>query len=152
MSLKRKLLFPLFLILSVFVLTACGSAYIDALNPAIDEFNNATSALNAQIDIVNADNAKFTDPQWVADTETKLALLRGAGQALKSLPAPDSDNYAKLSGLVEQLGDATIEAADAYGAAIKSGDVSRISDANPSMDKINELLPQINAEVGRLSE
>jgi hypothetical protein len=72
--------------------------------------------------------------------------------ALKSLPAPDSDEYTKLSGLVEQLGDATIEAADAYSAAIASGDVSRISDANPSMDKINELLPQINAEVGRLSE
>ncbi len=149
---KKKLLLPLLFVLSVFALTACGSAYIDALNPAIDEFNTVTSALNSQIDIVNADNAKFTDPQWVADTETQLALLRGAGKALKNLPAPDSDDYTRLSDLVGQLADAALAAADAYGAAITSGDISRMSDANPSMDKINELLPQINVEVDRLNQ
>ncbi len=147
----KKFVLPMLLTLSVFVLTACGSAYIDALNPAIDQFNNATSSLNAQLDIVNADNAKFTDPKWVADTETALAAVRGAGQAFKNLPEPDSDDYAKLAGLVEQLADATIKIADDYGAAIESQDISNLSAAGDGMDTINELLPQVNAEVARIS-
>ncbi|MFO7583249.1 MAG: hypothetical protein R6W69_00855 [Anaerolineales bacterium] len=147
---KRNFVLPAILVMSIFVLTACGSAYVDALNPALDEFNNAASALNAQVDVVNNDNSKFTDPQWVAESETTLASLRGAGQALKSLPAPDSDDYNRLNSLVQQLADASIGYADAYGAAIKSGDISQADNAGPFMDKINELLPQINAEVSRL--
>jgi len=147
----KKFVLPALLTLSVFVLTACSSAYIDALNPAIDQFNNATNSLNAQLDIVNADNAKFTDPKWVADTETALAAVRGAGQALKNLPEPDSEDYTKLAGLVEQLADATIKIADDYGAAIESQDISNLSAAGDGMDTINELLPQVNAEVVRIS-
>ncbi len=149
---SKKFVLLAMLVVAAFALTACGSAYIDALNPAIDEFNNAAFGLNAQLDIVNADNSKFTDPQWVAETETALATLRGAAQALKNLPEPDSDDYTKLNGLVQQLADATLKAAEAYQAAIKSQDVSRMSDAGPSMDLINSLLPQINAEVARISE
>jgi hypothetical protein len=149
---SKKFVLLAMLVVAAFALTACGSAYIDALNPAIDEFNNAAFGLNAQLDIVNADNGKFTDPQWVAETETALATLRGAAQALKNLPEPDSDDYTKLNGLVQQLADATLKAAEAYQAAIKSQDVSRMSDAGPSMDLINSLLPQINAEVARISE
>lgn len=148
----KKFALLVMLLISVFALTACGSAYVDALNPAIDEFNNAAFGLNAQLDIVNEDNDKFTDPQWVADTQTALATLRGAAQALKNLPEPDSDEYTKLNGLVQQLADATLKAADAYQAAIKSQDPARMSDASASMDLINSLLPQINAEVTRLSE
>jgi hypothetical protein len=147
---RKKLVLPLLFVFAALMLTACGSAYVDALNPAIDEFNNATSAFNAQLDVVNADNAKFTDPQWVADTETTLATLRGAGQALKSLPEPDSEDYTRLASLVEQLGDASISYADTYGAAISAGDISQTDAAGPFMDKINELLPQINAEVTSL--
>lgn len=148
----KKFLLPLVLIFSALALTACGSAYLDALNPAIDEFNNASEKLNAQLDIVNNDNSKFTDPQWVAETETVLSALRGAGMALKNLPEPDSDDYKKLNGLVQQLSNATIKVADDYGAAIKSQDMSQLSDSGSTMDTINELLPQINAEVSRISD
>jgi hypothetical protein len=148
----KKFLLPLVLIFSALALTACGSAYLDALNPAIDEFNNASEKLNAQLDIVNNDNSKFTDPQWVAETETVLSALRGAGQALKNLPEPDSDDYKKLNGLVQQLSNATIKVADDYGAAIKSQDMSQLSASGSTMDTINELLPQINAEVSRISD
>jgi hypothetical protein len=147
---KRNFALPVILLLSIFALTACGSAYVDGLNPAIDEFNNAASAFNAQLDIVNADNGKFTDPEWVAQTETTLAAMRGAGQALKNLPEPDSDDYNRLNSLVQQLADASINFADNYGAAISAGDISQTDAADPFMDKINELLPQINAEVSRL--
>lgn len=152
MSLKKKFLPLVLLLLASLMLTACSSAYIDALNPAIDQFNNASQALNAQLDIVNEDNSKFTDPQWVAETETTLAALRGAGQALKNLPEPDSEDYNNLAGLVSRLADATIKIADDYGAAIESQDMSQMSAAGDGMDTINELLPQINAEVTRLSE
>ena len=148
----KKFLLPLILIFSVLALTACGSSYLDALNPAIDEFNNASEKLNAQLDIVNNDNSKFTDPQWVAETETVLSTLRGAGQALKNLPEPDSDDYKKLSGLVQQLSNATIKVADDYSAAIKSQDMSQLSASGSTMDTINQLLPQINAEVSRISD
>ena len=147
---KRNFVLPAILVLSIFVLTACGSAYVDALNPALDEFNNAASALNTRLDVVNDDNSKFTDPQWVAETETTLASLRGAGQALKNLPEPDSDDYNRLNSLVQQLADASISYADTYGAAIKTGDISQADNAGQFMDKLNELLPQINAEVSRL--
>jgi outer membrane murein-binding lipoprotein Lpp len=147
---KRNFVLPAILVLSIFVLTACGSAYVDALNPAIDEFNSAANAFNAQLDIVNADNGKFTDPEWVAKTETTLAAMRGAGQALKNLPEPDSSDYNRLNSLVQQLADASINFADKYGAAINAGNISLTDDADPYMDKINELLPQINAEVSRL--
>lgn len=149
---KNKFLIVLMVGLLALVLTACGSAYVDALNPAIDEFNNAANGFNAQLDVVNNDNSKFTDPQWVAEAETALAALRGSAQALNNLPEPDSDEYNKLASLVKQLAGATLNAVDAYQAAIESQDVSNISDADPFMDQINTLLPQINAEVGRLSE
>jgi hypothetical protein len=148
---KKVSLVILFGVLAL-ALAACGSAYIDALNPAIDEFNNATQALNAQLDVINADNAKFSDPQWRAETETSLAALRGAAQTLKNLPEPDSEDFNKLNGLVQQLADATLQAADAYGAAIKADNIDMMNDAGPFMDEINELLPQINAEVGRLNQ
>lgn len=149
---KNKFLIMLMVALFALVLTACGSEYVDALNPAIDEFNNAASSFNAQLDVVNNDNSKFTDPQWVAEAETSLSALRGSAQALNNLPAPDSDEYNQLSSLVKQLADATLKATDAYKAAIDSGDISQIDNAGPHMDQINTLLPQINAEVGRLSE
>jgi len=147
---KKSFTLTVLLVLSVFTLTACGSGYVDALNPAIDEFNDAASAFNAQLSIVNNDNSKFTDPQWVAETETTLAAMRGAGQALKNLPEPDSSDYNRLNNLVQQLADASLNFADKYGAAIRAGDISMTDDADPFMDKINELLPQINAEVSRL--
>ena len=147
---KKSFTLTVLLVLSVFTLTACGSGYVDALNPVIDEFNDAASAFNAQLSIVNNDNSKFTDPQWVAETETTLAAMRGAGQALKNLPEPDSSDYNRLNNLVQQLADASLNFADKYGAAIRAGDISMTDDADPFMDKINELLPQINAEVSRL--
>jgi len=149
---NNKVLLMLLVGLLALTLTACGSAYVDALNPAIDEFNNAANNFNAQLDVVNNDNSKFTDPQWVAEAETSLSALRGSAQALNNLPAPDSDEYNKLADLVKQLAGATLKATDAYTAAIDSGDISQIDNAGPHMDQINTLLPQINAEVGRLSE
>lgn len=149
---NSKVLLMLLVGLLALTLTACGSAYVDALNPAIDEFNGAVANFNAQIDVMNSDNAKFTDPQWVAETETTLSALRGSAQALNNLPEPDSDEYTRLAGLVKQLADATLKAVDAYNAAIASGDINQIDNAGPHMDQINSLLPQINAEVGRLNE
>lgn len=149
---NSKVLLMLLVGLLALTLTACGSSYVDALNPAIDEFNGAVASFNAQLDVVNNDNAKFTDPQWAAETQTSLSALRGSAQALNNLPAPDSDDYTRLAGLVKQLADATLKAVDAYNAAIASGDINQIDNAGPHMDQINSLLPQINAEVGRLNE
>lgn len=147
---KKYFVLPVVLVLSVFALTACGSAFVDALNPAIDEFNSAANDFNDQLEIVNRDNDKFTDPEWIASTETTLATLRGAGQALRNLPETDSNEYDRLNGLVQQLADATINFVDRYRAAIAAGDIFLTDDADPYLDLINELLPQINAEISRL--
>ncbi|MBM4236661.1 MAG: hypothetical protein FJ152_09390 [Firmicutes bacterium] len=138
--------------LLVLTLAGCGSTYVDAFNPAIDEFNDALNNFNTQIDVVNDDNSMFTDPQWVAETETTLSVLHGSAQALSTLPEPDSDEYSKLADLTKQLADTTLEAADAFRAAIDSGDINQIDNADPFFDQINSLLPQINAEVGRMNE
>jgi hypothetical protein len=148
---KKKLFLPVLLLIMAFALTACSDAYIEAFNPAIDQLNEAVTAVNAQLDIINADNSKFTDPQWASDTKSTLAVLRGAGQALKNLPAPDSSDYNRLNSLAGQIGDAAIGFADSLGAAIDAGDISQTDAADAYMNKINELLPQINAEVDRIN-
>ncbi len=133
-------------------LMGCGSTYIDAFNPAIDEFNTALTGFNTQVDKVNNDNSMFTDPQWVAETETALSTLHGSAQALNNLPETDSEEYDKLADLTMQMADTTMDAADAFRAAIDSGDIDQLDGADIYIDQINSLLPQLNAEVGRLSE
>ncbi len=148
---KNKFFLPVLLLIIAFALTACSDAYIEAFNPAIDQLNEAVSGINTQLDVINADNAKFTDPEWVSDTKSALAVLRGAGQTLKNLPAPDSSDYNRLNSLAGQIGDAAIGFADSLGKAIDSGDISNTNEADDYMNKINELMPQINAEVDRIN-
>lgn len=150
MFINRKLAIPVILIVMAITLTACSDAFVDALNPAIDVFNEAAENFNDQMDLLTADNEIFSDPDWVASTETSLSVLRGAGLALRNLPEPDSSDYNRLNSLVQQLADATVSFVDTYRTALASGNISLTDDADPYMDKINELLPQINAEISRL--
>ncbi len=132
-------------------LTGCGSDYIDAFNPAIEQFNAAVETVNTQIDALIADNAMFEDAAWQSDTSTALSTLKGAAEALTNLPEPEEE-YARLNELVQELASQTMQAADIYNAAIESQDITKMNDGSGYLDRVNELLPQINAEVDRLNQ
>lgn len=144
---------PLLFLVAVLLLTltGCSSEYIDAFNPAIDQFNTAAVAVSAQMDAVTADNDLFSDPAWQSDTSTALANFKGAAQALANLPDPEEE-YAQLDVLVQELASQSILAADGYNAAIDAQDIEMMNEASSYLDRINELLPQINAEVDRLNQ
>lgn len=138
--------------LLMLALTACGSsAYADALNPAIDQFNAATNTVNVQIDALIADNGLFENAAWKSETVTALSTLKGTAQALSNLPAPEEE-YTRLNALVQELASKTILATDTYKAAIEAQDTTMWEQGGPYLDRINELLPQINAEIDRLNQ
>jgi outer membrane murein-binding lipoprotein Lpp len=138
-------------VLFALMLTACGSEYVDAFNPVIDELNSAAQEVNAQVAIFNNDNAAFEDPQWRSDMESALAALDGAAVAITNLPEADED-YKKLDNLIQQVAEAAFGVVNAYGDAFENDDINLVDDANQYMTEINRLLPQVNAEVTRLSD
>jgi len=147
----KKVILPFLAALLLLTLTGCSSTYIDAFNPAIDQFNLAANAVSAQMDALVADNALFDDPTWQSDTGTILSNFKGAAEALTNLPQPEEE-YVKLNNLVQELASQSMLAADAFNAAIDAQDITKMNDGSQYLDRVNELLPQINAEVDRLNQ
>jgi hypothetical protein len=147
----RKAIFVFLASLLLLTLTGCSSAYIDAFNPAIDQFNAAAVEVSALMDAVTADNALFEDSVWQSDTSTALSNFKGAAQALQSLPEPEED-YVKLNDLVQELASQSILAADTFNDAIAAQDIEMMNKGSSYLERVNELLPQINAEVDRLNQ
>ena len=147
----KKFVFVFLASLLLLTLTGCGSTYIDAFNPAIEQFNTAANAVSAQMDALTADNALFEDAAWQSETSTLLSNFKGAAEALTNLPEPEEE-YVKLNSLVQELASQTMLAADAFNAAISAQDITLMNDGGPYLDRVNELLPQINAEVDRLNQ
>ena len=146
---KTTLVFLVSLLL--LTLTGCSSSYIDAFNPAIEQFNAAANDVSAQMDALVADNALFEDATWQSDTSTALSILKGAAEGLTNLPEPEEE-YVQLNTLVQELASQSMQAADTYNAAIDAQDISMMNDGNQYLDRVNELLPQLNAEVDRLNQ
>jgi hypothetical protein len=146
---KTALVFLVGLLL--LTLTGCSSTYIDAFNPVIEQFNAAATEVSAQMDALLADNALFEDPVWQSNTSTALSNFKGAAEALTNLPEPEEE-YVQLNTLVQELASQSMLAADAYNAAIDAQDTNMMSDGNQYLDRVNELLPQLNAEVDRLNQ
>jgi outer membrane murein-binding lipoprotein Lpp len=137
--------------LLLLTLTGCSSTYIDAFNPTIEQFNTAANEVSAQMDALVADNALFEDAAWQSDTSTALSSFKGAAEALKNLPAPEEE-YVKLNTLVQELASQSMLAADAFNAAIDAQDITMMNEGSSYLTRVNELLPQINAEVDRLNQ
>jgi hypothetical protein len=147
-----KKIIPVFIaILLLLTLTGCGSTYIDAFNPVIEQFNIAANDVSTQMNALIADNALFNDAVWQSDTSTALSNLKGAAEALTNLPQPE-EQYVQLNTLVQEMASQSMLAADAFNAAIEAQDVTMMNNASSYLDRVNELLPQINAEVNRLNQ
>lgn len=151
-SVRTKTIVSLFLAsLLLLTLSGCSSAYVDAIGPVIDEFNASVDKIDVQMSILIADNAMFDDAAWRSETSTALSNWKGTAEALTNLPEPEEE-YAQLNALIQEMASQAILAADAYNAAIDAGDIQLMNDGGPYMDRVNELLPQINAEINRLNQ
>lgn len=137
--------------LLLLTLTGCSSTYIDAFNPTIEQFNAAANEVSAQMEALMADNALFEDANWQSDASTALSNFKGAAEALTNLPEPEEE-YVQLDSLVQELASESMLAADAFNAAIDAQDITMMNDGSSYLDRVNELLPQINAEVDRLNQ
>ncbi len=137
--------------LLLLTLTGCSSTYIDAFNPTIEQFNTAANEVSAQMDALVADNALFEDAAWQSDASTALSSFKGAAEALSNLPEPEEE-YVKLNTLVQELASQSMLAADAFNAAIDAQDITMMNEGSSYLTRVNELLPQINAEVDRLNQ
>ena len=132
-------------------LTGCSSTYVDAFNPAMEEFSTAANELSARLDALIADNALFDDPTWQSETGAIVSTFKGAAEALTKLPQPE-DEYVKLNDLVQEMASQSMLAADAFNAAFAAQDLAKMNDGSKYLDRVNELLPQINAEMKRLNQ
>jgi len=147
----RKTILVFLVSLLLLTLTGCSSTYIDAFNPVIEQFNAAANEVSAKMDALVADNTLFEDAVWQSDTSTALSNFKGAAEALTNLPEPEEE-YVQLNSLVQELASQSMLAADAFNNAIDAQDVTMMNDGNQYLDRVNELLPQINAEVDRLNQ
>jgi hypothetical protein len=147
----KRVTFILVASLLLLTLTGCSSTYIDAFNPVIEEFNTAANAVSTQMNALVADNALFNDAAWQSETSTVLSNFKGAAEALTNLPQPE-EQYVSLNTLVQEMASQSMLAADAFNAAIEAQDVNMMNEAGSYLDRVNELLPQINAEVNRLNQ
>jgi hypothetical protein len=147
----KRVTFILVASLLLLTLTGCSSTYIDAFNPVIEEFNTAANAVSTQMNALVADNALFNDAAWQSETSTVLSNFKGAAEALTNLPQPE-EQYVSLNTLVQEMASQSMLAADAFNAAIEAQDVNMMNEAGSYLDRVNELLPQINAEVDRLNQ
>ena len=147
----KKVVLVFLAVLMMLTLSGCSSTYVDAFTPAIEQFNLAAYAVSAQMDALTADNTLFEDPIWQSETSTVLSNLKGAAEALTNLPDPEEE-YARLDSLVQEMASESMLAADAYNEAIAAQDVNALNEAGSFLDRVNELLPQINAEVDRLNQ
>lgn len=137
--------------LLLLTLTGCSSTYIDAFNPTIEQFNTAANEVSVQMDALMADNALFEDANWQSDASTALSSFKGAAEALSNLPEPEEE-YVKLNTLVQELASQSMLAADAFNAAIDAQNITMMNEGSSYLTRVNELLPQINAEVDRLNQ
>jgi hypothetical protein len=135
-----------------FALTACGDGWVGAYNPAIDTFNNAMNVVNTQLEAVSNDNGLIADPTWKSETASALTTLKNAAAGLQNLPAPQDTTLKQVDGLVKQVAAESIAAADGYQTAIDSGDMALVDEPNSHMDKINELLIQINTLIAQYNQ
>jgi hypothetical protein len=148
---SRPLLAILCIVLA-FSLTACGSAWVNAYNPAIDEFTKALEALNPQLESVSNDINLVADGGWQNRTRSALATLKNAATQLENLPTPEDPILQQADILAKQVAAESNAAAAGYYAIIDAGELSLIDDPNSHMDKINELIPQINALIGQYNQ
>ncbi|MBI5294220.1 MAG: hypothetical protein HY869_02005 [Chloroflexi bacterium] len=137
--------------LLLLTLSGCSSTYVDTLGPIVDEFNTSVDKIDTQMSILIADNAMFEDAAWQSETSAALSNWKGTAEALTNLPEPEEE-YMQLNALIQEMASQAILAADAYKAAIDAGDIQLMNDGGPYMDRVNELLPQINAEINRLNQ
>ena len=147
----KPILLALFAMLAL-GLAACGEAWVDAYNPAIDTFNQAIGALNTQLEAVSNDNGLIADPTWKSETASALLALKDAAAGLQNLPAPQDATLKEVDGLVKQVAAESIAAADGYQTAIDAGDMALVEEPNGHMDKVNELLPQINTLIAQYNQ
>jgi hypothetical protein len=147
----RKTVLVFLACLLLLTLSGCSSTYIDAFNPAIEQFNIAAEDVSTQMNALVANNALFEDATWQSDASTALSNFKGAAEALTNLPDPEEE-YVKLDNLVQELASQSMLVADAFNKAIDAQDVNMMNDASSLLDRVNELLPQINAEVNRLNQ
>ena len=150
-STMKKTVLVVLASLLLLTLTGCSSTYIDAFNPVIEQFNTAANELSTQMNALVADNTLFQDPTWQSKTGTILSNFKGAAEALTKLPQPE-DQYVQLNTLVQEMASQSMLAADAFNAAISANDITKMNDGSKYLDRVNELLPQINAEVNRLNQ
>ncbi len=137
--------------LLLLTLTGCSSTYVDAFNPVMEQFSITANELSAQLDALIADNTVFQDPTWQSKTGGILSNFKGAAEALTKLPQPEEE-YVKLNDMVQEMASQSMLAADAFNAAIEAGDITKMNEGSKYLDRVNELLPQINAEMNRLNQ
>ena len=143
---------PVILLLAVaLVLALAGCAddtYVNALNPALDDFNAARTAFNKQINKLSDDNTQLADATWQNDTKAVLSKLDKAGKAFASLP-PAPDRLKKVDGLVKQVAFETNTVVTLYTQLIDNQDMSQLDAANTHVTNISDLIGQMNDEIDK---
>jgi len=148
-TIQIQKLIPVIALILAFVLTSCGSDYVDAFDPAMTSFNDTAAGINAQIEQLNQDNDLLGDSTWQDETNSALEAFDNAGKALASLPEA-SDELAEVDGFAQELAFETNLFVNTYYSMLENQDISLIDQANSNMDNINSLIDQINNAINEL--
>jgi hypothetical protein len=141
-------------LVAILALTLTGCAddtYVNALNPALDNFNAAQKLFDTQVGKLNQDNTLLSDATWQSDTKTALAKLDKAGKAFASLPAAP-DRLKAVDGLVKQVAFEANTVVTLYTQLIDNQDMTQLDAANPHVTNIANLIGQINDEIDKANK
>jgi flagellar hook-associated protein FlgK len=145
--LSRITLLSTFVVMLSIILTACGdNGYADAANQALANYNDASGAAIDQLSKINDDNSIVSDPTWKKDTLKVLDSFQAAGQAFASLPeAPDE--FKKADGLMKKVAFEIQTFVDTGKRMVNNEDINEVDALNSQLDKINDLITQIDAAI-----
>jgi len=143
----RNVLLGVLIVLLSLSLTACGdNGYADAANQALSNYNDASGAAIDQLSKINDDNSMVSDPSWKKDTLSVLDDFETAGQAFASLPeAPDE--FKKADGLMKKAAFEIQTFVDTGKRMVDNEDINEVDALNEQLNKINDLITQIDAAI-----
>jgi hypothetical protein len=124
-------------------------AYLDWLQPKIEQAGQASIAMSGQFRDFSAKPALLLDQEWRLKTGVGLGLLKNAGEQMRSQPRDVPPAAANLDRDVRALGEDLVAASDDYIAGLDAADTQRLNRANQRLmaasEKINRVAPQIRA-------
>jgi len=145
---KLTLVLTALLLLSTACTRKTNALYLQEAQTALENYNLAVEALDARIEMYEADPTLLLDATWAADTLQVLADLQAAGDTFRDLPEASSD-LAALDSLLQSVADETDQYVETVTTAINTLDENLVETARSHRETIGDFIDDAQIELIR---